>query len=1084
MNTFPPKIDYKEIFHQKFEKLNERQKLAVTTIDGPLLVLAGPGSGKTEILALRVANILKKSDIPAHAVLCLTFTDAACLNMRTRLENFIGPDAYKVQIFTFHGFATYLISKHREYFYSGANMLPATPIDQKEIMENILSDLSFDNPYRSFHPEQGYVYLQDLLNIFSDLKREGINEKRLKKIIDLNNSEMEKINSIIDSIFGERINSKSLLKIEEALKKFPETPKYIDDLSVNLHYSSVCKDELEIILKEAKEDGQKILSQWKTKYTLTDDEGKRILKDYERREKMSALVQIYSEYERLMHERGFFDFDDMLMQVIEVLKNNNQLKNEIEENFQYILVDEFQDTNNAQLELLRLITSHPVNEGRPNVMAVGDDDQAIYKFQGAVASNIIHFYNFYRDVNVIHLDHNYRSHSEIVSYAKEMMKNYTQDITKILEMDTKEVKTPKGGGGTIIEKQFYDETTEGIYVANKVSDLLKKGIKPKEIAIIARHHKSLAKIAKYLSAKGAPIVYKAENNILRYPHIEILILILNLIDSLTNIQKGVKNENLAEIFSHPMWNIPRFEIWKVCQKSYESRTNLFEEMMNSPLFKEHLEFFVELSVLSLTSSVESILDYVLGNKYLELNKNKYLSPYKKYYSDKEISVNHIHIIQTLEILISVIKEHLKTGNDKLKNVVAYLNTYILSDIPIEDKTSFANMEDAISLLTAHGSKGLEFDYVFIISCDENTWLSRGRQNKISLPLNLRISPVPDSVEDHARLFYVSMTRARKNLEMTSYFVDHKGKEKIRAPFVSPIISNEDIEIEIPIDNLSNDFLIFNLDEKKVLKSIVSNYSMPVTHLNNFLNVKEGGPELFVKRNLLRFPESKSPSAMYGTAIHESLRKVYDSLIANSKNLSIKECLIIFIEELTKMRFEDSDFKYYKEKGLHDFEFYLKNQINNFSSEHIIEKDFRFENIVFNGSKLTGKIDKIVFENENNISVYDIKTGSPHSSWEEGGEQDKTNLHRYKEQLMFYKLLIETSTAYQGKKVTTGFIDFIEPDYDKHIKLEYNFPEEEYKTFCKLVEKVYLKIINLDFPDISKYSKDYSGMLDFENDLIN
>ncbi|MCK5590929.1 MAG: UvrD-helicase domain-containing protein, partial [Candidatus Pacebacteria bacterium] len=386
------------VFKERYKKLNKSQKKAVDTIDGPVLVVAGPGSGKTEILSLRVANILRETDIAPSNILCMTFTDSASNNMRERLAEIIGREAYRVAIHTFHSFGVEVIDKNPEFFYSGANFIPADDLAQLEIVETILTDLDHNNPLRSIHPEQGFVYAGSLVQAIGNLKKAGLTPEEFKAILDHNKEEIEFANPLLAEVFDERLSKSSFEKIVRLIQKLqtykskPFPVSHLTPWLPNVAYS------LKRALEEAeRQEKATALSRWKTKNTKKDDDGKRVHRDHINLEKMYALAFVYEKYKAEMYARGYYDFDDMLLEAIQAIQKNNRLRYDLQEQFQYVLVDEFQDTNDAQVRLLRLITDAEVHEGRPNVMAVGDDDQAVYKFQGAEISNILDFKGAYRD---------------------------------------------------------------------------------------------------------------------------------------------------------------------------------------------------------------------------------------------------------------------------------------------------------------------------------------------------------------------------------------------------------------------------------------------------------------------------------------------------------------------------------------------------------------------------------------------------------------------------------------------------------------------------------------------------------------
>ena len=211
--------DLNKQFTERYKTLNTAQKEAVDSIDGPVLVVAGPGSGKTEILSLRVANILRQTDIAPSNILCMTFTDSASINMRKRLSQIIGRDAYRVAIHTFHSFGTEVIDKNPEFFFSGANFIPADELAQLEIIETVLKSFDHDNPLRSMHPEQGYVYAKPLVQAIAQLKKAGLTPDEFRAILGHNRKEQEVANSLLAEVFDERLSKDSCDTVSKLIVK-------------------------------------------------------------------------------------------------------------------------------------------------------------------------------------------------------------------------------------------------------------------------------------------------------------------------------------------------------------------------------------------------------------------------------------------------------------------------------------------------------------------------------------------------------------------------------------------------------------------------------------------------------------------------------------------------------------------------------------------------------------------------------------------------------------------------------------------------------------------------------------------------
>lgn len=418
-------------FENLYKQLNENQKKAVDTTEGAVIVNAGPGCGKTQILSLRAANILRQSDAGAHNILCLTYTDAAAKNMRQRLTKIIGQDALRLTICTFHSFAVEIINRYPEHFFNGAAFKPVDNFAQHQIMEQIFSSLPYDHPLSSYHPNLGFSYLSSALELIKGLKKEGLTPDEFEYVLGLNTRYQEPVNRVLQSHLPPRLTSKFLNLLPEFVQTLQEIPNPYDNLKqdtnlgreyifYHFNYGQKLITDLELVMQKCMDtNSTKPFGSWRDFNLDKNKQGLTVLKDTTRHDKFLALADIYRQYQQKMLEKGWYDFEDMLIETIRVLENEQfkYIRMGLQERYQYILVDEFQDTNGVQMRLLDCIIDSKQNEGDPNVMVVGDPDQAIFKFQGASSSNLTEFVARYPRVKTVNLIHNYRSRQEILDFA-------------------------------------------------------------------------------------------------------------------------------------------------------------------------------------------------------------------------------------------------------------------------------------------------------------------------------------------------------------------------------------------------------------------------------------------------------------------------------------------------------------------------------------------------------------------------------------------------------------------------------------------------------------------------------------------
>jgi len=336
-------------FESAYKSLNKAQRAAVDTIEGPVMVVAGPGTGKTQILTLRIANILKQTQMNPQNILALTFTDAGAKAMRERLHRYIGAEAYQVAIYTFHGFAERLIRDYPDAYTRVIGGRPASDLDKITIVENILEDTQFKLLRPIGNPT---YYVKPVLNIIGSLKKEYITP----------------------DIFAELLTEQEteLMSIEQ------------------FHAKGAHK---------GKERGE---------YTKCE---KSLQKNRE-------LLLLYRQYESLLSEGSLYDFEDMIVETVKALQSNEDMLRDLQETYQYVLADEHQDVNGSQNKILELLCNF---HDQPNIFVVGDEKQAIYRFQGASLENFLYFEDMFPNTQRISLTENYRSGQTILDAAHSLI---------------------------------------------------------------------------------------------------------------------------------------------------------------------------------------------------------------------------------------------------------------------------------------------------------------------------------------------------------------------------------------------------------------------------------------------------------------------------------------------------------------------------------------------------------------------------------------------------------------------------------------------------------------------------------------
>jgi DNA helicase-2/ATP-dependent DNA helicase PcrA len=277
------------------------------------------------------------------------------------------------------------------------------------------------------------------------------------------------------------------------------------------------------------------------------------------------------------------------------------------------------------------------------------------------------------------------------------------------------------------------------------------------------------------------------------------------------------------------------------------------------------------------------------------------------------------------------------------------------------------------------------------------------------------------------------------------------------------------------------------DLKNALQPILERYKLSATHLNNFLDVASGGPEFFLMNNLLHFPVAKSAQAHFGTAVHAALQRAHTHLTDKNVPKPLEDILGDFAESLGQANLTARDFDFYQKKGVDALTNFYDKRGDSFTPTQRAEYSFTGENIVVDGARLTGMIDLIHVDRDNKIiRPTDYKTGKPATDWRGKTDYEKIKLRKYRQQLLFYKLLIENSREFAGFKVEQGVLEFVEPLSNGEVaQLTINYDElgDEWSEFLKLITKVWQKIINFDLPNIDAFSHDFNGMIEFEKFLF-
>ena len=578
---------------------------------GPLLVLAGAGSGKTRVLTTKVAYLIEEENINPHHILAITFTNKAAKEMKERIYQMLGSKAYQIQISTFHSLGLMILRKHYQL-------------------------LNFD-----------------------------------------------KAITILDS-------DDSLTVIKKIIKNMNLDPKIYNPRTIRNKISSA-KNEL-------------LDSQSYAKFASNEYE--------------NNVTEIFSRYERKTKANNSVDFDDLLILPIKLFRQHPEVLKEYQERFQYILVDEYQDTNEAQYILIKMLSSK-----YRNICVVGDIDQSIYGFRGANYRNILNFEKDYPKAKIVKLEENYRSTGNILNVANDIIKNNKKRKEKILW-------TKNENGLKIKYHRAYDEKDEAHYVSSEIKKLLVKEVPKSEIAILYRTNAQSRNMEEELLSENIP--YKVIGSFYFYNRKEIK----DLISYLKLIYNSNDDVSLMRVINEPKRQIGPKTIENLALKAADKGISMYEAIDSGKElgFKLLIEDIKRQSEdLSLTEIVDLVLDKSGMRQSLE----------------KEKTIEAEVRLENLEEFKSI------TKNFEENNGVISLEEFLLEIALVSDVEEHKNNTDVITLMTVHSAKGLEFSYVFIIGLEEGLF---PHFNSIS---------DNEELEEERRLCYVAVTRAKKSLTLVN-----------------------------------------------------------------------------------------------------------------------------------------------------------------------------------------------------------------------------------------------------------------------------------------------------------------------------
>lgn len=1119
--------------------LNPRQRQAVETIYGPVLVIAWPGSGKTQLLSARIAHILHETDYMPSNILCLTFTESAARNMRERLASMIGQDAYRVAIHTFHSFGNEILARYRykiEWFEESKTI---DDVSASRLLDTILEWLAWDDPYK---PGYGAAdTIRDLRGQISTLKSGGVTPEIFEGIIKSNEETLTKLSPLL-SKYWEKIDT-LWQKKEEKLEKIELFRRFTEEISSISVRERVVQTawydrllstislSLESAWNEYEDDGKTTwMNNWRDAWTEKDGKWARIWKESGKIRKQKSLAHVYALYQKAMIEGGYIDFADMILRAIELVEWDEMVRANLAEQYQFVLIDEFQDTNEAQMRLVRSILS--VSTESPNVFAVGDDDQSIYKFQGANIKNLRDFRDTYADTELIILDTNYRSCTEIIDISRAIVVRQLSEFENLFPWSEKSFVSARGDGAMTTKTKYTTELEEIGAIVKSIEAQIKSWVKSEDIAVIVKKNKSLEVLGKALLEKNIPVSMSKSESIWENELIGLIVKMVRYIDSLAGTYGKERWDILVEILAHPAWQIPRLTLWNLSKDIYHARKDETRSWIYTLVSHEDKSikkigaFLMELSLRASYTRLEDMIDLITWASSLSLpddydedgeidtlqldifgngEKTDFTSSLYNYFfgqlwnhnSTKYSSHSERHLANIAK-LVAHIRAY-KWGKPllTLHDMIDILDVVEKYAIPIETSHLIGNEDTGVSLITVHKAKWLEWDHVYVPFLHTREY-KLGRVSGSTLPKNLPLEPEKDSDPDIERLIYTAYTRARDGLYVS--WSEQSLDERANTPL--PAIAPEDeswqdgeggteensATLVLRADSSSLWSLPYIGDEDDFLRDRIDKlFVMNATALQNFLNVFDAGPEYFIANNILRFPGAKNIASSYGSAIHRGLEVFFTDYM---QKWSFMKSLLFegFEKSLTQEGFDTTTLTTYLDRGRANLESLYTEIVGRKYEKLFLEYDFRtvWGGVYLGDIQLTGKIDRIEQLGDDSLIITDYKTGGGFDTFDgKWGEYVKVKQWKYQLQLAFYAVLFDLSPRWAAFRQRQYELFFVEKnrDEDKFHKLTQYVQQGEVDRTKSLIRAVMSCIRDLRFPDVSKYPKSLEGIRQFEEDLL-
>lgn len=992
---------------QLLDALNDSQRQAVTHVNGPLLIVAGAGTGKTTVLTQRYAHLLEQQKCSTQNILALTFTEKAATEMEDRVLQLLPSGTYDFWISTFHGFCQRVLEAHGLEIGLPNQFRLLSPTDSWLLMKRHLHELPLDHYRPLGNPVK---FLRGLLQHISRAKDEGVTPERYHEFVQ---------NAVLDG-------------------------------------------DSEVVAGEKK--------------------------------RLQELSDLYFAYRKILLDEGSLDFGDLILETLRLFRERPAVLEEYRAQFQFIMVDEFQDTNWAQYELLKLLAGSKSGEAGPgsawNLTVVGDDDQAIYKFRGASLANILQFRDDFPDVKTVALTQNYRSQKEILDVAYGFIKKNDPNRLEVKLKDTglsKKLEAVRGEGGVVqvVWKRSVEDEAEA--VAEEIKRLKQQdpNISWNEFSILVRSNDGAEPFVHALDRAGIPFQFMALRGLYSKPAVLDVIAILSLLNG------SHDSASVWRVMHMGCYVFPSLDVSALLTYSRRKGLDLWQT------FKQAADAGISQDGYRIANKIVTHFEGLAESSRRE-------SPLRMLQLALEKTTYLTWVMRLPEREKREYLQHLNGLAERVKRYERSTHGPSLSGFLEELKVEMESGEEGglefdpdagpelVKIMTVHASKGLEFKYVFVASLVDQRFPTRERSESIPLPDGLIQERLPEGdahLEEERRLFYVALTRAKDRLYLTG--AEHYGGA--RAKKSSPFFQEAGLivpEMVTSPDEEAKRLQLKSIDEEQIGRGDLVHYELKKKFSFTQLAAFRKCPLQYKFEHIYRIPKFGTFQKSFGQSVHHAYQNIFNLHLMRTRSSqgSLFEIaptpsrssaqsgnvdgLRVTEEEALKIFEESWIDEWYPSRARHD-EYKVKGRqaIKNFwqacneKLPEVLGVEIPFT-LVLGLHSLKGKIDRVDTLPDGSYAVYDYKTG----------EAKKELDAEAKEQLYLYQLALEEKGMKVSKLAYIYVLDWVITEVDL-------LKEEKRDAFLQKVTQRMDDILVSDFratpdPFTCKYC-DFQNICEFK-----